>query len=377
MAVAESRQELLNWLNATLNLNYTKIEQCGTGAAYCQLFDSIYYDIPMSKVKYDGKSDYVYINNYKVLQAAFLKHHIEKTIFVERLIKCRFQDNLEFLQFMRKFWNENKDDSPYDPDARRKSLPGGSGAGPGAAHHIGGPRRLGSGVGQGARAPSTTSGPRRGTPNSSVGRPPAAGARTTSRGSTQRGATPSGPSGPSGGSGYGRRGGSSVSGMTGSRAVPGARAAASSRGGVRSTSTPDPQLLQQLSQANETVTQLQSENQEMNGLVEGLETERNFYFNKLREIEIVMQTISDDLGLEDEDNISNAVEELKNLTVSGTSGNHWSLYSLVKQIQEVLYSTEDGFQVPVPDEEDNGEVEIDPNADYDGGNQQEYDDETF
>lgn len=36
------RQELLNWLNQLLQLNVTKVEQCGTGAALCQVFDSIY-----------------------------------------------------------------------------------------------------------------------------------------------------------------------------------------------------------------------------------------------------------------------------------------------------------------------------------------------
>ena len=40
--MGESRTELLAWLNDLLQLNYTKIEQCGTGAAYCQIIDSIY-----------------------------------------------------------------------------------------------------------------------------------------------------------------------------------------------------------------------------------------------------------------------------------------------------------------------------------------------
>ncbi len=37
-----SRTDLLAWLNDLLQLNYTKVEQCGTGAAYCQIIDSIY-----------------------------------------------------------------------------------------------------------------------------------------------------------------------------------------------------------------------------------------------------------------------------------------------------------------------------------------------
>lgn len=40
--MGESRTELIAWLNELLQLNYTKVEQCGTGAAYCQIMDSVY-----------------------------------------------------------------------------------------------------------------------------------------------------------------------------------------------------------------------------------------------------------------------------------------------------------------------------------------------
>ena len=40
--MGESRTELIAWLNELLQINYTKVEQCGTGAAYCQVIDSIY-----------------------------------------------------------------------------------------------------------------------------------------------------------------------------------------------------------------------------------------------------------------------------------------------------------------------------------------------
>ena len=42
VTMGESRTELLAWLNDLLQLNYTKVEQCGTGGAYCQIMDSIY-----------------------------------------------------------------------------------------------------------------------------------------------------------------------------------------------------------------------------------------------------------------------------------------------------------------------------------------------
>lgn len=37
-----SRAEIIQWINGVLDANYTKVEQCGTGAVYCQLLDSIY-----------------------------------------------------------------------------------------------------------------------------------------------------------------------------------------------------------------------------------------------------------------------------------------------------------------------------------------------
>ena len=40
--MGESRTELIAWLNDLLQVNYTKIEQCGTGGAYCQIIDSIF-----------------------------------------------------------------------------------------------------------------------------------------------------------------------------------------------------------------------------------------------------------------------------------------------------------------------------------------------
>ena len=37
-----SRTDLLAWLNELLQINYTKVEQCGSGGAYCQILDSVY-----------------------------------------------------------------------------------------------------------------------------------------------------------------------------------------------------------------------------------------------------------------------------------------------------------------------------------------------
>ncbi|CAG8667035.1 17765_t:CDS:2 [Dentiscutata erythropus] len=229
--MSESRTELLAWLNDLLQISYTKVEQCGTGAAYCQIIDSVYGDVQMNKVKFVAKHEYEYVANYKVLQSAFDKHKVDKTIPVERLVKCKFQDNLEFLQWMKRYWDTYYPGGPYDAAARRNTTAG--------------PMKTVSGGGVARTMQKRT------TPTSSVGRVPTSG-------------------------------------------------------------------LHDSGQLNE----LSKENLELKQTIDGLEKERDFYFGKLRDIEIMVQQRIDI----EPDN------------------------QLLKDIQAILYSTEDGFEVP-PEQE--------------------------
>ncbi|KAK2616502.1 microtubule integrity protein mal3 [Conoideocrella luteorostrata] len=231
--MGESRQELIQWLNSLLQLNMTKVEQCGTGAALCQVFDSIYMDLQMSKVKFNANGEWAYVQNFKVLQNAFARHQIDKPIPVEALIKCKMQDNLEFLQWTKKFWDLNFPDHDYDAVSRRK---GGA---------------LPASNSSAARAPVTAGAARRG-----------GAAAVAPRGTKVAGAGP------------------------GSAA-------------------------------------LQQENNTLKETVTGLERERDFYFSKLRDIELlIQQAVDEDPELEKQDD------------------------GLVKQIQLILYSTEEGFEIP-------------------------------
>ncbi|MBE3044709.1 hypothetical protein IMZ48_19535 [Candidatus Bathyarchaeota archaeon] len=159
----------------------------------------------------------------------FKKQQIDKPIPVESLMKCKMQDNLEFLQWVKRYWDMNFPDQDYDAVARRKG-----GAPPSAA--------------------------------------PAAAPRVASAGTApRRGVTPT----------AGR---------------PKATAASAA---------------------------LQAENATLKETVVGLERERDFYFNKLRDIELMVQA---------------AVEEDPEIEKSEDG--------LVKQIQNILYSTEEGFEIP-------------------------------
>ncbi|KAK2465796.1 hypothetical protein APHAL10511_002340 [Amanita phalloides] len=232
------RSDLLAWLNELLQINYTKIEQCGTGAAYCQVLDSIYGDIPMNRVKFNAKHEYEFIANFKVMQNVFKSKKIEKPIPVEKLVKCKMQDNLEFLQWMKRFWDSNYGGQGYDAITRRKGAP--------------------------AEPPATIA--------------PLSTGRSSSSGSNSL----------------------RVDVRSGGRTPLGHRAASAG--------------------PSEVVHQLQAQVKEMQTHLEGLEKERDFYFAKLRDIELLVQAQLDS----------------KSETKVGA----------LTEIQQILYSTEDGFEVP-------------------------------
>jgi len=114
------RVELLNWLNDLLKLDYTKVEQACTGAAYCQIMDAIYPGkVPVSKINFGAKHEYEWVANFKILQNAFDKLAIDKYIDVAKLVKGRYQDNLEFLQWIKRYFDLNYSGGEYNAVERR------------------------------------------------------------------------------------------------------------------------------------------------------------------------------------------------------------------------------------------------------------------
>ncbi|KAG9333236.1 hypothetical protein JZ751_012956 [Albula glossodonta] len=110
-----SRHDIFDWINQTLKTHHTKIESLCSGAEFCQLMDMLFADcVPLKKVKFQAKLEHEFIHNFKILQASFKKMRVEKIIPVEKLVKGRFQDNFEFVQWFKKFFDANYCGQDYD-----------------------------------------------------------------------------------------------------------------------------------------------------------------------------------------------------------------------------------------------------------------------
>ncbi|KAK9837761.1 hypothetical protein WJX74_004490 [Apatococcus lobatus] len=269
------RTELLAWINNTLSLHVTKIEQTASGAVACQFLDALHPgSVAINKVDFNAKHDYEFIHNYKVLQAAFNKLGIDKTVEVNRLIKARPLDNMEFMQWFKAYWDSHNGDriDTYDAMGRRAA----SKTGDVRSSREGSTRMTGD-----SSRPSTSSAA------SSSGRMGGA-APMRSRSGT------SGANGAVGAAGQSRTmNGPSANGVR--RTMNGATSLGAQRGANAPPTPPrsvngastveDEGLANQVAQ----VAALTEQVTELKLKVDTAERERDFYFDKLRDIEILCQ----------------------------------------------------------------------------------------
>merc|ERR1719239_1269375 len=192
--------------------------------------------IQIKKVKFNTKLEHEYINNFKVLQASFKKMSVDKIVPVDRLVKGKFQDNFEFLQWFKKFFDANYGGQEYDALEIRGGEEVGSSSKPGRRESIGAAPPI---------KPMGGSAPR-----------PAMGSGMPKRSPAQR------PSGMAS-----RAPAARPSGMS-SRTQNG--------GGISAD-------------AQAQIDDLNTQVMEMKLTIEGLEKERDFYFGKLRDVEVMCQ----------------------------------------------------------------------------------------
>ncbi|XP_065183250.1 microtubule-associated protein RP/EB family member 1-like [Sycon ciliatum] len=248
-----SRHQILCWVNETLTMNLTKVEHLCSGAAYCQFMDLLFPgSVPLKRVKFNTKLEHEYISNFKLLQHSFRTQGVDKPIPMDKLIKGRFQDNIEFVQWFKRLFDVNYDGKEYDGLAARGGLVVGDGTGTG---------------GGGASRPRT------GIASSSTARSPAARSPATKAAAAPAARKPA-QSSPA------------------SKAAPAAvkkapvRTAAAAHhsqpAAPAAPAEPDPQLLAEIAQLQEQVSTLTT-------TIETTEHERDFYFGKLHQVEQICQ----------------------------------------------------------------------------------------
>ncbi|XP_063367066.1 microtubule-associated protein RP/EB family member 1 isoform X1 [Cydia amplana] len=254
-----SRHDMLAWVNDCLQSSFAKIEELCTGAAYCQFMDMLFPgSVPMKRIKFKTNLEHEYIQNFKILQAGFKKMQVDKVIPVDKLIKGRFQDNFEFLQWFKKFFDANYDGREYDAFEARGGFMIGSGA-----CETGVPLCAGAL----APVPAPAQRVRRVAPPSGIGK-----ANTA----------------------------------------------------VRSPPVNLARLNQSAKGDSKALDELNLQVNELKATVDGLEKERDFYFGKLRDIEVICQEMEEQ-----------------------------QTGPIVQKILDILYATEDGFAPPEEIDGDN------------------------
>ncbi|XP_023169012.1 microtubule-associated protein RP/EB family member 1 isoform X7 [Drosophila hydei] len=287
-----SRHDMLAWVNDCLASQFSKIEELCTGAAYCQFMDMLFPNsVPVKRVKFRTNLEHEYIQNFKILQAGFKKMSVDKIIPVDKLIKGRFQDNFEFLQWFKKFFDANYDGHEYDPLSQRNNVKLGSG---------GGGSHTGSGIGSSINELHTVHRRQQvqhsshSQTQSSQHPPLVSNGRTVSMRSKTVSKVP----------------------PRTNNATPPNRMTVATTGAVKKNDAVTAQSNQQIEELSNQVRP-EVEIMDMRLNLEGLEKERDFYFSKLRDIEILCQEADE-------------AEPAQ----------------LVQKILDILYATEDGFAPP-------------------------------
>jgi microtubule-associated protein, RP/EB family len=311
------RKEILEWINSTLDLGVTKIESTCTGAIACQLLDAHFPgNVQMAKVNWEARNDYEYVNNYKILQAALAKLNISKTADIEKLSRGKYQDNLEFMQWFKGYCSNHSVAEGYDAVAARSK---GKGA-----------KRVIEIFGKPGTKVSTVKA-RRHTASGAMGAAVAASnaikeveneditATSSSSSSYSEAPPPRVPPAPMTRSSSNSE---SRDKENGSSAAPSA-ARSSSTSTATTTANGNPRAMKAVNgprasnanmskplsedSSNATIKKLEEERSHMMMHIQGVERERDFFFEKLRNIEVLLQDREESKEGENEKDLASSI----------------------------------------------------------------------
>jgi RP/EB family microtubule-associated protein len=268
-----SRKEILDFLNTLLDLNLTKIEQTASGAVACQLTEYLFPNsIPMSRVDWGAKSSHEYVTNYKLLQNAFNKQKIRKHVDVDKLIRGKYQDNLEFCQWLKAFYDQTNGMMEkrvgYDPVAVRAKGKGGKGV-----------ERSKGGVVSKSTVRVSRTASTRGVSSGAVVKPPRAAVPASSS------SRPTSSSSASRTTATARHKENIAN--TSSSTVP--SKPRKTDDATKALQEENRQLQSQNAHLQSKITELEENLSQLEMNQHNIESERDFYFNKLRGIEIMLQ----------------------------------------------------------------------------------------
>ena len=226
--------------------------------------------VNLSRVDFNSRSEYDSINNYKALQAAFARAGVDKPVDVARLVKARPLDNIEFMQWFKSYWDSQTGGgggedgggalSGYDARARRAASKTGDVRGGGGGNGGGGAASTSSADGVAPSSQPSSSGRAHAhTPAAPV----TARAPLASRENNNRLSTPS------------RANKAATTAGTAAGGRKAAAAAAAGPPGSASTTTAT------------TISELTAALAEARIRAAAAERERDFYFDKLRDVELL------------------------------------------------------------------------------------------
>lgn len=98
------KRDILSWINTTLQCNVEKVEDAHAGWVYCQMLDACFPgQVPLHRVNFSAKTEYEKLQNLKILQDMFAKLDIKRAVDIKKLVNGKFQDNMEFCQWLKHY----------------------------------------------------------------------------------------------------------------------------------------------------------------------------------------------------------------------------------------------------------------------------------